>query len=60
MVALLRAVIYFNFVWLAGRLWCEILTANITHAAKRIYGVSEFLFYAVADGIGRLFTRHGK
>ncbi len=33
---------------------------NITHAAKRIYGVSEFLYYAVADGLGRLFTRHGK
>lgn len=60
MVALLLAVIYFNCVWLAGRLRCEILTANITHAAKRIYGVAEFLYYAVADGIGRLFTRHGK
>ena len=60
MVALLLAVIYFNCVWLAGRLRCEILTANITHAAKRIYGVAEFLYYAVADGIGRLFTRHGR
>ena len=60
MVALLLAVIYFNCVWLAGRLRCEILTDNITHAAKRIYGVAEFLYYAVADGIGRLFTRHGK
>ena len=60
MVALLLAVIYFNCVWLAGRLRCEILTTNITHAAKRIYGVAEFLHYAVADGLGRLFTRHGK
>jgi len=60
MVALLLAVIYFNCVWLAGRLRCEILTTNITHAAKRIYGVAEFLYYAVADGLGRLFTRHGK
>ncbi len=23
-------------------------------------GIAEFLYYAVADGIGRLFTRHGK
>jgi hypothetical protein len=60
MVALLLAVIYFNCVWLAGRLRCEILASNITHAAKRIYGIAEFLYYAVADGIGRLFTRHGK
>ena len=59
MVALLLAVIYFNCVWLAGRLRCEILATNITHAAKRIYGVAEFLYYAVADGIGRLFVRHG-
>lgn len=59
MIALLLAVIYFNCVWLAGRLRCEILASNITHAAKRIYGVAEFLYYAVADGIGRLFMRHG-
>jgi len=59
MIALLLAVIYFNCVWLAGRLRCEILATNITHAAKRIYGVAEFLYYAVADGIGRLFARHG-
>ena len=60
MLALLLAVVYFNCVWLAGRLRCEILTSNITHVAKRIYGVSGFLYYAVADGIRRLFTRHGR
>lgn len=59
MLALVLAVVYFACVWLAGRLRCEILTSHITHAAKRIYGVSEFLYYAVADGISRLFTRHG-
>jgi len=59
MVALLLAVIYFNCAWLGGRLRCEILTSNITHAAKRIYGVAEFFYYAIADGLGRLFARHG-
>lgn len=59
MIALLLTVIYFNCAWLGGRLRCEILTSNITHAAKRIYGVAEFFYYAIADGIGRLFTRHG-
>jgi hypothetical protein len=34
---------------LAGRLRREILTANITHAAKRIYGIAEFMYYAVAE-----------
>ncbi len=38
MVALLLAVIYFNCTWLAGRLRYDILTNNITNAAKRIYG----------------------
>ena len=60
MLALLLSVMYFNCVWLAKQLRCEILTSNITRAAKRIYGVSEFLYYAVADGIGRLFSRHGR
>ena len=60
MPAPLLAVVCFNCVWLAGWLRCEILTANITHAAKRIYDVSGFLYYAVADGIGRLFARHGR
>ena len=60
MLALLLAVVYFGGVWLAGRLRLEVLTSNITHAAKRIYGVSEFLYYAVADGIGRLLNRHGR
>ena len=60
LLSLLLAVVYFGCVWLAGRLRCEILTGNITHAAKRIYGVSEFLYYAVADGIGRLLNRHGR
>lgn len=59
MIALLLAVIYFNCAWLGGRLRCEILTSNITHAAKRIYGVAEFFYYAIADGLGRLFARHG-
>ena len=59
MVALLLAVIYFNCAWLGGRLRCEILVGNITHAAKRIYGITEFFYYAIADGIGRLFQRHG-
>ena len=59
MVALLLAVIYFSCAWLGGRLRCEILVGNITHAAKRIYGITEFFYYAIADGIGRLFQRHG-
>ena len=60
MLAILLAAVWFNCVWLAGRLRCEILASNITRAAKRIFGVSEFLYYAVADGIARLFSRHGR
>ena len=60
MVALLLAVISFNCVWLTGRLRCEILTSNITRVTKRIHGVTDFMYCAVADGLGRRFSRHGK
>ena len=60
MLALLLAVVCFNCSWLAGRLRCEILASNLTRSAKRIFGVSGFLYYALADGIGRIFSRHGR
>ena len=28
--------------------------------AKRIFGAPEFYYYALADGIHRLLTRHGR
>ena len=57
MVAILLAAVYFASTWLASRQRLEILTTHITHAAKRIYGVAEFLYYAISDGLARVFSK---
>jgi hypothetical protein len=33
---------------------------NITRISKRLFGVPDFHYYAIADGIARLFNRCGK
>ena len=38
----------------------EVLRTHIVETAKRIYGAPEFFYYALADGIQRLLTRHGR
>ena len=38
----------------------EVLRTHIIEMAKRIYGAPEFFYYALADGIQKLFTRFGK
>lgn len=57
MVAILLAAVYFASSWLGSRQRLEILTSHITHAAKRIYGVVEFFYYAISDGLARVFSR---
>jgi hypothetical protein len=51
MVTLVVAVAYFAAVYLGRRPRLRLLTQHILRSAKRIYGVPEFRFYAVADGI---------
>ena len=36
-----------------------VLRTHIVEAAKRIYGASEFFYYAIADGMQKLLTRFG-
>ena len=45
---------YFASVYLGKRAKLAILVQHIERAAKRIYGVPEFRFYAIADGIKQL------
>lgn len=54
MVTLVVAVAYFAAVYLGRRTRLRLLTQHILRSAKRIYGVPEFRFYAVADGIKQL------
>ncbi len=53
------AVVYFACMYLGKSIKLKILVQHIEQAAKRIYGIPEFSFYALADGIKQvLFGRH--
>jgi len=60
MMAILLAAVYFASVWLGESLRRQILVRNITHVSKRLFGVVEFHYYAIADGLSYLFKRFGK
>ena len=60
MMVFLLAAAYFASVWLGESLRMKILVHNITRISKRLFGVAEFHYYAIADGLARLFNRHGK
>ena len=55
-----EAVAYFVMVWIGKSERREVLRTHIVETAKRIYGAPEFFYYALADGIQKLFTRFGK
>ena len=54
LVMLVLVAAYFASVYLGKRAKLMILVSHIQRAAKRIYGVPEFRFYAIADGIKQL------
>ena len=54
MVTLVLAAASFAAVYLGKRTRRRLLAQHILRSAKRIYGVPEFRFHAVADGIKQL------
>jgi hypothetical protein len=54
MMSLVLAASYFASVYLAEGVKLRILAKYILHAAKRIFGIPDFRYYAVADGIKEL------
>ena len=59
MAALVMIAAFFACVYLGKRAKLALLVQHIEQAAKRIYGIPEFRFYAIADGIKQLlFGRH--
>jgi hypothetical protein len=61
MAALVMVAAYFACVYLGKSVKLQILVQHIQQAAKRIYGIPEFRFYALADGIKQiLFGRAAK
>jgi len=51
MMSILTAVIYFAMVYLGLRVKMRILARNILRASRRVFGIPDFHFYALADGI---------
>jgi hypothetical protein len=51
MIAIVSAAVYFVAVWLGERLKLGILAHHALQAAKRIFGVPDFRYYALADGV---------
>jgi hypothetical protein len=53
---LVLAVMYFACVWLENILKLHVLTSHTLKAAKRLFGIPDFLYYAIADGIRELMA----
>lgn len=59
MAAITLAVGYFAAVWLGQKAKLEILAMHAMEASKRIFGVPNFRYYALADGIKVILTKVG-
>ncbi len=60
MATLVLAASYFAAVWLETTTKLNILAMHALNAAKRIFGIPDFRYYALADGISSIFKRIGK
>jgi len=60
LAALVMAAAYFAAVWLGESLKLAVLASRVCRLAKRFFGVPEFHYYALADGIGVLLSRLGQ
>jgi hypothetical protein len=57
LAALVVAAAYFAAVWLGESLKLAVLASRVTKVAKRFFGVPEFHYYALADGLRVLLSR---
>jgi len=54
MIALVLAVAYFAMVYLGIKTKLRVLARHVLKAARRLFGIPDFRFYALADGIREL------
>ncbi len=57
MMGLLLAVFYFLAVKLDMSQKLKIMTGHILKQAKRVFGIPDFKFYAIGDGLSTIFRR---
>ena len=55
---ILLGVMYFAMVVLDTHEKLQVMVGCVLKAAKRVFGIGEFKYYAIADGMHGLFTRH--
>ena len=60
MAALVLAASFFAAVYLGSRAKLEILAYHVLKAAKRIFGIPDFRYYALADGIKEVLSKAGR
>jgi hypothetical protein len=60
LMALVLAAVVFSAVWLGESLKLAVLKTRVAAVSKRLFGVPDFHYYALADGIANLFSRLGK
>jgi hypothetical protein len=60
LAALVLCAAYFASVYLGESLKLQVLTRRVLKAAKRFFGVPEFHYYALADGIAAILSRSSK
>ena len=58
MMVLVPAAMFFAAVVLGTKTKLEILVSHVYRAAKRFFGIPNFRYYAIADGVGTILTRH--
>ena len=57
MVALVNAAAFFTAVVLGTKVKLQILATHLLRAAKRLFGIPDFRYYALADGIAEVCAR---
>jgi len=60
LVALTMAAAYFSAVWLGESLKLKVLAMRVTKIARRFFGVPDFHYYALNDGIATILARLGR
>jgi hypothetical protein len=58
MMALLLAVFYFVAVVLDQSQKLTIMAGHVLKSAKRVFGIPDFKYYALGDGLSNIFTRY--
>ena len=57
MMGLLLAVFYFVAVVLDQTQKLTVMTGHILKSAKRVFGIPDFKYYAIGDGLSNIFSR---